>query len=166
MQDTILRENELPPMIIHFSKSAARLLSIIALISLPLQAAENVAGAAALVEKNCIACHSPSEHQAEWLPSHLAPKLWDIGSRVSVDWLQNYLAAPHQTMPGTVMPDLLHGNREQAEALSHYLISLGKPNFRRVVPDRAAVARGESLYQRIGCVACHAPQNEIGRAHV
>ena len=146
-------------MIIHFSKSAARLFTGFALISLPLQAAEDVAGAAALVEKNCVACHTPAGNQGGWLPSHLAPKLLDIGSRVSVDWLQNYLAAPHQTMPGTTMPDLLHGNRDQAEALSHYLISLGKPDFRRVVPDRAAVARGESLYQRIGCVACHAPQN-------
>lgn len=146
-------------MILHFSKPAARLFSVFALISLPLQAAENVAGVVALAEKNCVACHSPSENQAKWLPSHLAPKLTDIGSRVSVDWLQNYLAAPHQTMPGTVMPDLLHGNREQAEALSHYLISLGKPDFRRVMPDRAAVARGESTYHRVGCVACHAPQN-------
>lgn len=46
-----------------------------------------------------------------------------------------------------------------AEALTHYLLSLSPSDFRRVLPDRAAVARGDALYHRIGCVACHAPQD-------
>ena len=62
------------------------------------------------------------------------------------------------------MPDVLHGLGEKdrapaAEALTHYLISLEPSKFRRVLPGRAAVALGEGLYHRIGCVACHAPQN-------
>ncbi len=146
-------------MIIHFSKPAARLCAVFALISLPLQAAEDVAGVVALGEKNCVACHAPSESQAKWISPAAAPRLADVGSRVSAEWLQRYLASPQAMLPGTTMPDLLHGDAGQAEALTHYLVSLGKPAFRRVMPDRAAVARGESLYHRVGCVACHAPQN-------
>ncbi len=57
------------------------------------------------------------------------------------------------------MPDLLHGNAEQSEALTHFLMSGGNQEFRRVMPDKAAVARGDSLYHSVGCVACHSPQN-------
>jgi cbb3-type cytochrome oxidase cytochrome c subunit len=96
----------------------------------------------------------------KWIPAQYAPKLMDIGGRVSVDWLQNNLAAPDETVAGTMMLDLLHGNREQPEARIHDLISLGKPGLRRVMPDRAAVARGESIYHRVGCVACDAPQSD------
>ena len=53
-------------------------------------------------------------------------------------------------MPGTTMPDVLHGNAENAEALTHFLLSQGTAKARRVFPDKAAVARGESLYHRIG----------------
>lgn len=122
-------------------------------------AAEAHAGMTALGELNCTACHSASPAEAAWISPKAAPRLADIGNRVSAEWLQNYLAAPQQTRPGATMPDLLHGNGEQAEALTHYLIAAGPHNFRRVMPDRAAVARGESLYHRVGCVACHAPQN-------
>ena len=62
------------------------------------------------------------------------------------------------------MPDMLHAlppaeRAAAAEALTHHLLSLAPVKFRRVMPDRAAVARGENLYHRVGCVACHAPQN-------
>jgi mono/diheme cytochrome c family protein len=90
--------------------------------------------------------------------------LEDIGGRAGADWLKRYLATPHETMPGTTMPNLLLGmsapkQADAAESLTHYLLSKEAMAFRRVMPDRAAVARGEILYHRIGCVACHAPQN-------
>ena len=110
-------------------------------------------------ELNCTACHAASGRQAAWLSPKVAPQLANIGSRASADWLQRHLAAPQKAMSGTTMPDVLRGNAEQAEALTHYLLSLAPVKFNRVMPDRAAVARGESLYHRVGCVACHAPQN-------
>ena len=75
-----------------------------------------------------------------------------------------HLAAPHAMMPGTTMPDVLHGlppaeRTAAAEALTHYLVSLDQAGFRKVMPDRAAVSRGETLFHSVGCVACHAPQN-------
>ena len=112
---------------------------------------------------NCTACHAPSEAQSRWLLPKVSPKLAGIARRVSPEWLTSYLASPQQVMPGTTMPDVLGAmspadRAGAAESLTHYLLSQPAAEFHRVMPDRAAVARGRLLYQRIGCVACHAPQ--------
>lgn len=112
----------------------------------------------------CITCHAPSARQALWLSPKMAPRLAGIGNRASGEWIQRYLTAPADVMPETTMPDVLQAvpaseRAAGAEALTHYLASQGSLEFSRVLPDRAAVARGESLYHRVGCVACHAPEN-------
>lgn len=112
-----------------------------------------------LGELNCTACHAATQQQRAWLSPKVAPTLQDVGSRTDPEWLKKFLASPNAAKQGATMPDLLHGNVEQAEALTHYLLSLSKPNVRRVLPDKAAVARGENLFHSVGCVACHAPQN-------
>ena len=109
-----------------------------------------VTGHVLLEELSCTACHAATAKQAEWLSPKTAPRLANIGSRASAEWLQRHLIAPHQAMPGTTMPDVLRGNSEHAEALTHYLLSLAPVKFQRVMPDLAAVARGEDLYHRIG----------------
>jgi len=129
------------------------------LAAIPPATAGETSGTIALGELNCTACHSASPSQAAWISPKSAPRLDDIGTRVSAEWLGHYLRAPQETMPGTTMPDVIHGNAAQADELTHYLIGLSQPGFRRITPDRAAVARGESIYHRVGCVACHAPQN-------
>lgn len=126
--------------------------------------ARGAEGYVLLGELNCTACHAATDKQAAWLTPKLAPRLANIGSRASAEWLQHHLAAPHKAMPGTTMPDVLRGNLEHAEALTHYLLSVAPVKFQRAMPDRAAVARGESLYHRVGCVACHAPQNSLAGA--
>ncbi len=122
------------------------------------------AGRVLLGELGCTACHAPSARQAQWLSPKMAPRLAGIGNRASAAWIQRYLTAPQEVMPGTTMPDVLQARPAAeraagAEALTHYLASLAPLEFSRVLPDRAAVARGEGLYHRVGCVACHAPQN-------
>ena len=131
---------------------------VVATVAWPLKVS-SADGYVLLGELNCTACHAATDKQAAWLLPKAAPRLANIGSRASAEWLQRHLAAPQRTMPGTTMPDMLRGNSEHAEALTHYLLSLAPVKFQRVMPDRAAVARGESLYHRVGCVACHAPQN-------
>ncbi len=116
-------------------------------------------GLMTLDQLNCTACHAASPQQAAWLSPESAPSLNELGARTNPAWLRQFLLAPHTTAPGTTMPDVLHGDAAQAEALTHFLIAKGQSRFKRVAPDKAAVARGESLYHRVGCVACHAPQN-------
>src|SRR4051794_36530224 len=122
------------------------------------------AGRVLLGDLNCAACHSASEAQAKWLSPKSAPRLADLGSRASPQWIGRDLTAPHQAVPGGTMPDLLGGlpvpdRAAAAEALTHSLLSASPATAKKVLPDRAAVRRGDALYQEVGCVACHAPQN-------
>ena len=105
-------------------------------------------GRVLLGELNCTACHAATEKQAEWLSPKRAPLLMDIGKRASAEWLQRYLSSPQAAMPGATMPDQLQGipaaeRVVAAELLTHHLLSLAPVTFRRVLPDRAAVERGE-----------------------
>jgi mono/diheme cytochrome c family protein len=125
------------------------------------------AGRLLIGKLDCVACHSASASQAKWLPAKVAPRLADIGGRASAGWLERYLASPRKMMPGTTMPDVLGSlppdeRAAAAESLTQYLLSERPPTYKQVMPDRAAVARGEVLYHKVGCVACHAPQNVEG----
>ena len=145
-------------------RSLSALLALVAACTLNPRDSRAAPGHLLLGELNCTACHAPTERQSAWLSPKTAPRLTDLASRTSAAWLQHYLAAPHESLPATTMPDVLHAlppaeRAAAAEALTHHLLSPARPPFRRVMPDRAAVARGEGLYHRVGCVACHAPQN-------
>jgi len=120
-------------------------------------------GLALLRERNCIACHAASPAAVEWLLSKSAPRLTDLGRRADPVWIRKFLLSPQVMLPGTTMPEVLHGLPENeraaaAEALTQHLVASGAEAFQRQLPDRAAAARGEALYHQVGCVACHAPQ--------
>ena len=143
-------------------KKAARTLPILGsfhcLVLFSASARGATDGFTSIGEMNCTACHAASEKQAAWILPKVAPRISDVGNRASGEWLQRFLASPSDAMPGTTMPDMLHGDAEKAEALTHFLVSSGQHNFRRVAPDRGAVARGDELFHSVGCVACHSPQ--------
>lgn len=131
---------------------------ILFFVAVESRAADTDSGRAVISEMNCTACHAASKTQAAWLTPKAAPRLADIGNRANPDWVRKHLLAPQNTMP-----DVLHGlataEREKAaDALTHYLYSTSAPNWKHVAPDKGAVARGESIFHRVGCVVCHAPQ--------
>lgn len=135
---------------------ASLLLFIVAVES---RASDADTGRALLSEMNCTACHAASKTQSIWLLPKAAPRLADIGNRANPEWVRKHILAPQNTMP-----DVLHGlavaEREKAaDALTHYLYSISAPKWKHVAPDKGAVARGESVFHRVGCVVCHAPQN-------
>jgi len=114
------------------------------------------AGRVLLAELNCTACHQPE--QSETLPGKPAPVLDQVGGRIHVKWLQEFLMSPQTVKPGTTMPDLFAGlseaeRKERVLALTHFLASTGVVTQTRA--DGGAVGRGEQLYHEIGCFACH-----------
>lgn len=123
---------------------------------------ESNQGLLLLGELNCTACH-PAVGAAPYLTHRQPPTLKEVGSRVTPQYLRAFLSSPHEVKPGSPMPDVLHGLRDQErsdtiEELTHYLASLGGPiDQRSSGASRVAIQRGQELYHTVGCVACHEP---------
>lgn len=120
-------------------------------------------GQVLLGELNCTQCHAAQ--QAKRILTRGAPDLGDAGSRLTPQYIQAYLSNPHGMKPGTVMPDLFHASEAHAkqgavEFLTHYLISLGGPIRPATLGGDVVLSeQGRKLYHSVGCVACHAPEN-------
>lgn len=111
-----------------------------------------------LGELNCLSCHGASGELKNVVSTKQAPILDDIGARVRVDWLRDFIAKPHATKPGTTMPDVIAGLPEAdrgaaVEALVHFLASTGAVTDAH--PDKNSAKKGEAAFQKSGCVACH-----------
>ncbi|MFT7642506.1 MAG: cytochrome c551/c552, partial [Pirellulaceae bacterium] len=112
-------------------------------------------------ELNCVACHDVDRQLLAVLPKQ-APHLGAVGERISPEYLRAFLSRPHETKPGTSMPDLLHRlpadqRAEATENLVHFLVSRGGPiEATPVAANIATIERGRQLYHQVGCVSCHA----------
>lgn len=123
---------------------------------------EKFAGAVLVSELGCAACHASG--QPAFAPK-AGPDLSAAGSWINGEHLRRYLANPSDMKPGTTMPDVLGHlpdtrRDEAAEALAHYLTSLGRPQP-ATLPAAEAVKRGRALYHSVGCVACHSPETPL-----
>lgn len=121
-------------------------------------------GSLLISELRCAACHTDIARNS--IPEKTAPDLAEVGSRVTSEYLQKFLASPLTAHPGTTMPDVLGARPESernkiAEAMTHFLIaqSTAVASFEPLEPtgplDRA---QGKELFHSVGCVACHGPQ--------
>jgi cytochrome c2 len=134
--------------------------------------APRVGGELLLTELNCTACHASDQ---ERLAPKRGPKLDGVGNRLRRAWLRRFLSAPQQTKPGTTMPDVLghlpaNERALAASALVAFLASQQKPfpelraTGRVPVPHefwkRGDVEQGRELFHRVGCVACHEPDED------
>jgi cytochrome c551/c552 len=116
-------------------------------------------------ESGCVRCHlsAKDNRMAKGLVSRSGPDLSRVGQRVRPGWLLRWLESPHQMRPGAAMPEMFGGDeagRAERYAVTRYLISLGGPlkasarqPYRRDLA--ASAARGERLFNSIGCIACH-----------
>ena len=122
-----------------------------------------VGGRFLLGELNCVACHQPDQGLAAHLTKRSAPILDDVGKRIYPEYLLKYLADPHGTKPGTLMPDLL-GSLAPAErqaaalALTNFLVGTG--TVPQLSGDLQASQRGQKLFKEVGCLACHAAHDD------
>ena len=121
-------------------------------------------GSLLISELRCAACHTDIARNA--IPEKTAPDLAEVGTRVTSEYLQKFLASPLTAHPGTTMPDVLGLRSESerkkiAEAMTHFLIaqSTAAASFEPLEPtgplDRA---QGKELFHSVGCVACHGPK--------
>ena len=119
--------------------------------------ADPIGGRLLVDHLGCAACHS-GESGAEAI-GVAGPELTQVASRVRPEHLVDYIAAPHDVKPGTVMPDPWSGateaeRRASAEAIAQYLVSLGSGLVDEIGEEESAL-RGQEAYHAIGCVACH-----------
>jgi cytochrome c len=120
------------------------------------------AGELLLDELNCTACHAADDATKARLAPRQAPRLDAVGVALTPQFLRAWITQPHETKPGTPMPDLLHDlpaaeKAETVDALVHFLLSRQSPKRAPVAADSFQVQTGRLLYHTVGCVACHAP---------
>ncbi len=114
------------------------------------------AGRLLISELNCQSCHG------EFGPSignpRQAPVLTRTADRLSPEYLALWLKDPQHLKPGTAMPGFakLSENAQDIQAITAFLT--GGSTWRAQAIGQDAVRRGEDLYHRIGCAACHGDQ--------
>lgn len=125
----------------------------------------NETGQILINELNCSACHRvPTVNSIQ---PKTAPDLSDAGARLSPTYIQQFITTPSTIHPGTTMPDILHKlpadkKSEVATAITHYLVSQSQSTYRPTQPKAEQITKGEKLYHTVGCVVCHAPQQQQG----
>ena len=129
------------------------------------ECSQKIARAVLVSELGCAACHSTT-HVA--FAAKAGPDLSAVGARVNGAHLRQFIASPSTVKPRTTMPDVLghlpEAQRDAtAEALAHYLASLGRP-VASALPKADAIERGRALYHSVGCVACHSPEKALPRS--
>ena len=105
----------------------------------------------------CVACHEDGSRNDG---QGFGPDLTHVGDRVRPEWLQSFLSHPHQTKPGTLMPDLVTAlpiseRNETLAALIHFLMAQKSEDEQPIQQTSGSVDAGQRLFHSIGCFACH-----------
>ena len=99
----------------------------------------------------CLSCHA-----VEGLGSDFAPALDSVGTKVTPNYLRQWIRDPKSYDPDTSMPSLRLSTREVDNVVA-YLMSLQQPTA-NVATDSIGevdVAEGEALVRTYGCFGCH-----------
>lgn len=111
-------------------------------------------------EYNCSGCHKLDGYTR---PDRIGPALTSIGSKVSREWLMQWLKDPYSYLPDTRMPQFKLSNKE-IDYISDYLMSLSKSErpFAPTETDpcvntacRTLINKGKILVNELGCLGCH-----------
>ncbi len=122
-------------------------------------------GIALFEELGCFGCHETKGFGND-RNSMIGPDLTEIGSKVNLGWLLEWLKNPKHFRPSTRMPDF-RLEEDDAMAITSYLWQNSK-GFKPGEPqafDDETIDEGAYLYESIGCLACHSEIEEDGRIH-
>ena len=99
----------------------------------------------------CLTCHA-----VDGLGSDFGPALDSVGTKVTPNYLRQWISNPKAYDPDTSMPSLRLSHRELDNVVA-YLMSLQKatPNAAGESIGEVDVAEGETLVRTYGCFGCH-----------
>ncbi len=128
------------------------------------QLSPQLEGLVLIGELNCIACHKSSAYPTDILAKK-APNLKWSSKWLNPQYMARFIADPQAVKPGTTMPRMLQhlddaSRKVAAEAITHYLASIGDNQYEPEPIDVQAVVRGADLFDSVGCVACHLPRDK------
>ncbi len=106
----------------------------------------------------CTACHHADAFVD--LPEQRGPDLTDVSQRVRADAILKMISDPHGMKPGTSMPDPWGHLAEvevqkRSKAIASFLVLKGNGTITDRPASSAMLASGKTLYETVGCVACH-----------
>lgn len=120
-------------------------------------------GRALLAERRCTECHQPTQPfdlnlAMPELGAH-APSFADIGERLNAQWMVRWILNPRSgrervTMP-RLFPDRTDTDLQSARDIAAYLTTLGDQQPFSQPFSESDVDKGASLFQELGCIACH-----------
>ena len=110
----------------------------------------------------CLACHTLGENtkvrETRGTSYDIAPELTRVGSKVSADWIYDWIRNPRRYNPTTRMPSLRLADQEAKDIAA--FLSLQKDE--KAPPERplrlaspAVIKQGEGLIREYGCAGCH-----------
>ena len=126
-------------------------------------------GLISIQKYNCTACHSETrEFPGAVLAAKQAPNLAWSAKNLNPTYLHEFIADPHSKKIDSSMPDLFGGlddrlRQKSAAAITNYLVSKAKNEFRIPTIDKQAASRGFTVFHSVGCVACHSPRDRMGK---
>ncbi|MBF8247928.1 MAG: putative octahem cytochrome c [Bacteroidetes bacterium] len=109
-----------------------------------------------VVESGCYGCHE-IKGMGE-LPK-IGPPLNSLTSKAQPEWIFRWVRNPKEYNPTTRMPNFKFSD-EQAEAITAYLVNIGRQSSFQLERGRGSYTGGSSsqgklLFESVGCQACH-----------
>ena len=121
-------------------------------------------GRVLVAEHRCMSCHEPGQaFTATSMPelSSTAPSLDGIGKRLNENWMTKWLHNPSGLRSDTTMPHLLQSSQEAADIAAYLTTDKEQPSSSTVATN---ASNGKTLYNDLGCIACHSFEEKPGAA--
>ena len=115
-------------------------------------------------ELGCFQCHSKPPKRLTGLPAFDAPVLTEVNTRLTPEFVNQFIQNPDQSHQGTRMPAVMEhltkGQKsEAARHLTAFLMHIGFEQTREdtllAAPEQVNVDDGRRLFSAIGCNVCH-----------